>query len=139
MTSYIHNQLTFFAKRDKKYQKLITAIGPIMNENVDLPPTYLSLVSVLVSQSYVHKYVEYIIVLSQLAKRMTICSLSIIIAERMKGSQKGVWNSGEWVRSGFAWLLSLSFWTLPSAIFRPACNKTFIITTFWISDRAHRL
>lgn len=37
-----------------------------MNENVDLPPTYLSLVGVLVFQSYVW-YVEYIIVLSQLA------------------------------------------------------------------------
>lgn len=70
-----------------------------MNENVDLPPTYLSLVGVLVFQSYVHTYVEYIIVLSQLAKRMIICSLSIIIAERMKGSQRGVGNSGEWVRS----------------------------------------
>lgn len=67
-----------------------------MNENVDLPPTYLSLVGVLVFQSYVHTYVEYIIVLGQLAKRMIICSLSI---ERKKGSQKGVGNSDEWVRS----------------------------------------
>lgn len=57
MTSYIYNQLTFFAKKDKKYQKLITAIGPIIYENLDLPPTYLSLVGILVFQSYVHKHI----------------------------------------------------------------------------------